>query len=98
VSEDFRLTGGVDNKMYHAGMSLANRKAAYRMIVYEGVQVIVATIAFSMGIEKPNVRNVIHRGPPQDKDSYYQEIGRLQVVFLHDGLKHPQVLPQPGDR
>ena len=68
--------------MYHAGMSLANRKAAYRMIVYEGVQVIVATIAFSMGIEKPIVRNVIHRGPPRDKDSYYQEIGRLHRLYF----------------
>jgi len=75
VSEEL-MAHGVDNKMYHAGLTLANRKAAHRMFVYDEVQVIVATIAFGMGIDKPDVRNVIHWGAPRDMESYYQEIGR----------------------
>ena len=75
VSEEL-LAHGVDNKMYHAGLALETRKAAHRMFVYDKVQVIVATIAFGMGIDKPDVRNVIHWGAPRDMESYYQEIGR----------------------
>ena len=66
----------VDNKKYHAGLSITERKAAHKAFVYDDVQVIVATIAFGMGIDKPDVRNVIHYGAPRDMESYYQEIGR----------------------
>ena len=66
----------IDNKMYHAGLSINQRKAAHKAFVYDDVQVIVATIAFGMGIDKPDVRNVIHWGAPRDMESYYQEIGR----------------------
>ena len=82
VSEELQ-SHGVENKMYHAGLSLLNRKAAHKMFVYDEVQVIVATIAFGMGIDKPDVRNVIHWGAPRDMESYYQEIGRAG----RDGLK-----------
>ena len=66
----------IDNKMYHAGLTLTQRKLAHKAFVYDDVQVIVATIAFGMGIDKPDVRNVIHWGAPRDMESYYQEIGR----------------------
>eukprot|EP00092_Neocalanus_flemingeri_P014346 GFUD01015474.1.p1 GENE.GFUD01015474.1~~GFUD01015474.1.p1 ORF type:complete len:1050 (+),score=352.66 GFUD01015474.1:77-3226(+) len=82
VSEEL-MSKGVDNQMYHAGLTMANRKAAHKMFVYDEVQVIVATIAFGMGIDKPDVRNVIHWGAPRDMESYYQEIGRAG----RDGLR-----------
>ena len=66
----------LDNKKYHAGLSITERKAAHKAFVFDDVQVIVATIAFGMGIDKPDVRNVIHYGAPRDMESYYQEIGR----------------------
>ena len=71
VSEDLH-NHGIDNQMYHAGMTINKRKAAHKAFVYDDVQVIVATIAFGMGIDKPDVRNVIHWGAPRDMESYYQ--------------------------
>ena len=73
----------IENMRYHAGMSLKNRKAAHKAFVFDEIQVIVATIAFGMGIDKPDVRNVIHYGAPRDMESYYQEIGRAG----RDGLR-----------
>ena len=67
---------GVENRIYHAGLPLTQRKAAHKAFVYDEVQVVVATIAFGMGIDKPDVRNVIHWGAPRDMEAYYQEIGR----------------------
>ena len=67
---------GVENRIYHAGLPLQQRKAAHKAFVYDEVQVVVATIAFGMGIDKPDVRNVIHWGAPRDMEGYYQEIGR----------------------
>ncbi|XP_074659227.1 bifunctional 3'-5' exonuclease/ATP-dependent helicase WRN-like [Tubulanus polymorphus] len=62
--------------MYHAGLPLATRKESHRKFVNDEVQVIVATVAFGMGIDKPDVRKIIHYGAPKDIESYYQEIGR----------------------
>ena len=67
---------GVDNMTYHAGMSPEARKKAHKAFLYDEVQVVVATIAFGMGIDKPDVRRVIHWGAPKDMEAYYQEIGR----------------------
>ncbi|ESO97088.1 hypothetical protein LOTGIDRAFT_143542, partial [Lottia gigantea] len=61
---------------YHAGLSLNERKKAHHQFVNDQVQVVVATVAFGMGIDKPDVRKVIHYGAPKDIESYYQEIGR----------------------
>ena len=63
-------------EQYHAGISMAERKRAQVMFVNDKTDVIVATIAFGMGIDKPDVRNVIHYGAPKNLESYYQEIGR----------------------
>ncbi|KAG8188629.1 hypothetical protein JTE90_005982 [Oedothorax gibbosus] len=66
----------VSCQMYHAGMTPLQRKTAHREFVHDKVEVVVATVAFGMGIDKPDVRRVIHYGAPKDIESYYQEIGR----------------------
>ncbi|GAA4497429.1 RecQ family ATP-dependent DNA helicase [Actinoallomurus oryzae] len=67
---------GVRAEAYHAGMKTADRERVHTMFSEDGVDVVVATSAFGMGIDKPNVRYVLHSAPPESPDSYYQEIGR----------------------
>ena len=61
---------------YHAGLSAGFRRRVLRAFLSDRVTVIVATSAFGMGIDKPDVRRVLHWGPPPTLESYYQEAGR----------------------
>ncbi|MFL6258111.1 MAG: DNA topoisomerase 3 [Thermoanaerobaculia bacterium] len=61
---------------YHAGMTPAERERVQSGFLSGRLEVIVATIAFGMGVDKPNVRTVIHTGLPGSVEGYYQEIGR----------------------
>ena len=72
----FLLGAGVSCGVYHAGIGTKQRARAHEDFVRDKVQVIAATIAFGMGIDKPDVRRVIHYGAPRDMESYYQEVGR----------------------
>ncbi len=67
---------GFKASYYHAGMDTEERNKVQEDFTYDRVQIIVATSAFGMGIDKSNVRYVIHYNMPTDMESYYQEAGR----------------------
>jgi superfamily II DNA helicase RecQ len=67
---------GLRAEAYHAGMKASKRERVHAHFAADRLDVVVATSAFGMGIDKPNVRYVLHSAPPDSPDSYYQEIGR----------------------
>lgn len=75
LAEALRVNG-IKALAYHAGMESSARARTQDQFLMEDVDVIVATIAFGMGIDKPDVRYVIHHDIPKSIESYYQETGR----------------------
>jgi len=73
---DYLRAAGVRAVAYHAGLDDAVRERNQNAFARDEADVVVATIAFGMGIDKSNVRYVIHREMPRSIESYYQEIGR----------------------
>jgi ATP-dependent DNA helicase RecQ len=67
---------GVAVAAYHAGMRAADRESVHERFMDDELDVVVATSAFGMGIDKPDVRFVVHASAPDSLDSYYQQIGR----------------------
>ncbi|NWX43995.1 WRN helicase, partial [Steatornis caripensis] len=61
---------------YHAGMGVKQRRQTHHQFMRDEIRCVVATVAFGMGINKADIRMVIHYGAPKEMESYYQEIGR----------------------
>lgn len=84
----FLQTKGIDAKPYHAGMPTEIKNSTYADFVSDRISIVVATIAFGMGIDKSNIRFVVHMSMPKTLENFYQEIGRAG----RDGLESETLL------
>ncbi len=94
-------------RYYHAGLAAADRDSIHRSFAAGELEIVVATNAFGMGIDRPDVRAVIHLGPPGSIEAYYQEVGRagrdgapafgLLLVMPGDVPTRRRLLERPSD-
>jgi ATP-dependent DNA helicase RecQ len=89
---EFLQSKGIKAKAFHAGLANNVKEETFRAFVHDEIQVVVATIAFGMGIDKSNIRFVVHMSLPKTIENYYQEIGRAgrdgldsEVLLLYSG-------------
>lgn len=75
-AERFRAEGGVRAAAYHGGMGARARREVHEAFLADELDVVVATSAFGMGVDKPNVRFIVHGDITESLDAYYQEVGR----------------------
>ncbi len=92
---DFLVANGISAQHYHAGLDQKDRKARQEDWTKGRVRIMVATNAFGMGIDKPDVRTVVHMDLPESPEAYFQEAGRAG----RDGKKaYAVLLYQPADK
>ncbi|GAA5135961.1 DNA helicase RecQ [Thalassotalea piscium] len=97
-------SAGINCAAYHAGLESEIRNNVQDNFAKDNIQVVVATIAFGLGINKLNVRYVIHFDPPRTLESYYQEIGRAgrdglaaEALFLYDDKDVQRIIKRIND-
>ncbi|MBU0955007.1 MAG: ATP-dependent DNA helicase, partial [Spirochaetes bacterium] len=102
---DMLQAAGIPAAAYHAGLSAEERSRNQKAFVRDQVDVICATVAFGMGIDKPDVRFVIHVDLPKSLENYYQEIGRAgrdgldaECVLLYGGGDYINIMRMLEDQ
>jgi ATP-dependent DNA helicase RecQ len=94
AARDALEAAGESVTLYHAGLSPRARRDAMTSFLDGSARIVAATVAFGMGIDKPDVRWVVHVDPPASLDAYYQEIGR---AGRDDEPAHVRLLYRPED-
>src|SRR5205823_13100690 len=94
AARDALAAAGESVALYHAGLSPRGRRDAMTAFLDGSARIIAATVAFGMGIDKPDVRWVVHVDPPPSLDAYYQEIGR---AGRDNETAHVRLLYRPED-
>ena len=94
AAQDVLSAAGHRVTLYHAGLSARARHEAMTAFLGGSARIVAATVAFGMGIDKPDVRWVLHADPPASLDAYYQELGR---AGRDEKAAHARLLYRPED-